>query len=125
VFHVGVAGAPVVDWRDYDTAYTERYLGLPSVNAKGYDDSSLLGYAAKLARPLLVIHGTRDDNVYFFHSLKLCEALFRAGRPFELLPLPGLTHMVPDPAVKEALYGRIIDKLGSVLKPATSHLAMH
>jgi dipeptidyl-peptidase-4 len=125
VFHVGVAGAPVVDWRDYDTAYTERYLGLPSVNAKGYDDSSLLGYASKLVRPLLVIHGTRDDNVYFFHSLKLCEALFRAGRPFELLPLPGLTHMVPDPAVKEALYGRIIDKLGSVLKPATSHLAMH
>lgn len=124
VFHVGVAGAPVVDWRDYDTAYTERYLGLPSVNAKGYDDSSLLGYASKLARPLLVIHGTRDDNVYFFHSLKLCEALFRAGRPFELLPLPGLTHMVPDPAVKEALYGRIIDKLGSVLKPATSHLAI-
>jgi len=117
VFHVGVAGAPVVDWRDYDTAYTERYLGSPSVNGRGYDDSSLLTYAAKLSRPLLVIHGTRDDNVYFFHSLKLCEALFRAGRPFELLPLPGLTHMVPDPAVKEALYGRIVDRLSSVLRP--------
>jgi dipeptidyl-peptidase-4 len=117
VFHVGVAGAPVVDWRDYDTAYTERYLGLPSANPKGYEQSSLLTWAARLSRPLLVIHGTRDDNVYFFHSLKLCEALFRAGRPFELLPLPGLTHMVPDPAVKEALYGRIVDKLSSVLKP--------
>jgi dipeptidyl-peptidase-4 len=116
VFSVGVAGAPVVDWRDYDTAYTERYLGMPDANKAGYDASSLLTYAPKLARPLLVIHGTRDDNVYFFHSLKLCEALFRSGRPFELLPLPGLTHMVPDPAVKEALYGRIVDKFASVLQ---------
>jgi dipeptidyl-peptidase-4 len=117
VFAVGVAGAPVVDWHDYDTAYTERYLGLPSTNAAGYDASSLLTYAPRLERPLLIIHGTRDDNVYFFHSLKLCEALFRANKPFDLLPLPGLTHMVPDPAVKEALYTRIMSKLGATLHP--------
>jgi len=117
VFHVGVAGAPVVDWRDYDTFYTERYLGLPDANPEAYRQSSLLTWAPKLERPLLIVHGTRDDNVYFFHSLKLCEALFRAHRPFELLPLPGLTHMVPDPLVKEALYTRILGTLTNELKP--------
>jgi dipeptidyl-peptidase 4 len=117
VFAAAVAGAPVVDWRDYDTAYTERYLGMPAENAAGYDDSSLLGHAAKLERPLLLIHGTRDDNVYFFHTLKLADALFRAGKRFELLPLPGLTHMVPDASVREALWTRIVQTLVSALRP--------
>ena len=67
VFRVAVAGAPVVDWRDYDTHYTERYLELPEKNPSGYDESSLLTHAGGLTRPLLLIHGTTDDNVYFFH----------------------------------------------------------
>ena len=117
VFQVGVAGAPVVDWRDYDTCYTERYLGLPSENKEGYDSSSLLTYAAGLRRPLLLIHGTSDDNVLFFHSLKLSHALFRAGKPHELLPLPGLTHMVPDPVVTERMWTRIATVLSTALKP--------
>lgn len=117
VFHVGVAGAPVVDWRDYDTGYTERYLGLPAENAEGYDKSSLLTYAAGLRRPLLIVHGTSDDNVMFFHSMKLSHALFRAGKPHELLPLPGLTHMVPDPVVTERLWTRIAATMASALKP--------
>jgi dipeptidyl-peptidase-4 len=112
-----VAGAPVCDWRDYDTFYTERYLGLPDANRAGYQESSLLTYAPSLRRPLMLVHGTRDDNVYFFHTLKLCDALFRAGKPFSLLPLPGLTHMVPDPVVKQQLYGRIADALAAALKP--------
>ena len=107
VFKAAVAGAPVVDWRDYDTHYTERYLGLPEDNAKGYEASSLLTYAAGLARPLLLVHGTSDDNVYFLHTLKLSDALFRAGKPHELLALPRLTHMVPDPVVMERLWARI------------------
>jgi dipeptidyl-peptidase-4 len=107
VFHAAVAGAPVVDWRDYDTFYTERYLGLPDDNAAGYQASSLLDHAAALARPLLIVHGTSDDNVYFFHTLKLCDALFRAGKPFQVLPIPGLTHMVPDPVVIEQLWTRV------------------
>ncbi len=117
VFQVGVAGAPVVDWRDYDTCYTERYLGQPSDNKDGYDRSSLLTYAAELRRPLLLIHGTSDDNVLFFHSLKLSHALFRAGKPHELLPLPGLTHMVPDPIVTERMWTRIASVLSAALKP--------
>jgi dipeptidyl-peptidase 4 len=115
VFHVAVAGAPVVDWRDYDTCYTERYLGLLPAGKPSYDVSSLLTYVPKLTRPLLIIHGTSDDNVYFFHSLKLAEALFRAGKVFELLPLPGLTHMVPDPVVKEQVETRRMKFLLDVL----------
>ncbi len=118
-FRAAVSGAPVVDWRDYDTHYTERYLGLPAENAAGYGASSLLTHAsanATLERPLLLIHGTSDDNVYFFHSLKLADALFRAGRPFELLPLSGLTHMVPDPIVQERLQQRIVGFLARALQ---------
>ena len=113
VFKVAVAGAPVVDWHDYDTHYTERYLGTPDSNAKGYDESSLLTYAPALSRPLLIIHGTADDNVYFFHSLKLAHALFAAGKPFDFLPLSG-THMVADPTTREHLWQRII---GFLLSP--------
>jgi dipeptidyl-peptidase-4 len=65
-----------------------------------------LTYAKDLKRPLLLVHGTADDNVYFRHSLKLADALFRAGRDFDMLPLSGLTHMVPDPVVMRRLYGR-------------------
>jgi dipeptidyl-peptidase-4 len=107
VFRAGCAGAPVVDWHDYDTFYTERYMGLPDENPKGYEAASVLSYADRLERPLLIVHGTVDDNVYFVNSMKLTGALFRAGKPFEFLPLAGFTHMVPDPVVTERLYGRI------------------
>lgn len=109
VFSAGVAGAPVVDWADYDTHYTERYLGLPEENAAGYKTSNVLTYADRLEGKLLLVHGTADDNVYFLHSVKLCDALFRAGREFDFLPLRGLTHMTPEPLVTERLYGRMID----------------
>ncbi|MEO8183515.1 MAG: prolyl oligopeptidase family serine peptidase [Deltaproteobacteria bacterium] len=109
VFRAGVAGAPVTDWRDYDTHYTERYMGLLESSGAAYEASSALTHAGKLERPLLLIHGTTDDNVYFTHSLKLSQALFRAGKPFEMLPLAGFTHMVPDPVVKRALSRRILD----------------
>jgi dipeptidyl-peptidase-4 len=122
VYKAAVAGAPVVDWLDYDTHYTERYLGLPDADPEGYKEGSLLTYAAELERPLLLIHGTADDNVYFRHTLKLAEALFRAGKEFELLPLPGLTHMVPDPVVTQRLWSRIVrhfhEHLGKPSEPA-------
>ena len=107
VFHAGVAGAPVCDWLDYDTHYTERYLGVPPKADFAYKDGSLLTYAAELKRPLMILHGTADDNVYFRHSLKLVDSLFKNGKDFEMVPLSGLTHMVPDPLVMERLHGRI------------------
>lgn len=102
-----VAGAPVVDWRDYDTFYTERYLGLPEANPKAYESSSLLSYVDQAKRPLLLLHGTADDNVYFLHTLKLSDAMFRAGKAHSVLPLTNFTHMVPDPLVTERLWERI------------------
>jgi dipeptidyl-peptidase-4 len=65
-----------------------------------------LPLAPKLERPVLLVHGTADDNVYFRHTLRLTEALFRAGKDVEVLPLSGLTHMVPDPVVTERLWTR-------------------
>lgn len=109
VFKCAIAGAPVADWRDYDTHYTERYMGLPDTNREGYDKASVLTYCKDLRVPLLIIHGTADDNVYFMHSLKMCDALFRAGRKFEFLALPGFTHMVPDPVVTKSLYSRMAE----------------
>jgi len=108
VFRAGVAGAPVTDWRDYDTHYTERYMGLPDENRAGYEATSALTWAKDLTVPLLILHGTADDNVYFFHSLKLCDALFRAGRSFELVPLRGYTHMVADSVGVTQVHGRIV-----------------
>ncbi|HVU63211.1 MAG TPA: prolyl oligopeptidase family serine peptidase [Phycisphaerales bacterium] len=108
VYAAGCAGAPVCDWLDYDTCYTERYLGVPkNDDDPKYKKSSVLTYCKDLQRPLLIIHGTSDDNVYFMHSLKMTQALFREGRPFEFLPLAGFTHMVPDPVVTTRLYSRI------------------
>lgn len=103
IFHAAVAGAPVTDWRLYDTAYTERYLGNPSVDAGPYDHSSLLPLAGQLERPLLLIHGLSDDNVFVAHTLQLSTALLRAGKAHEVLPLSGVTHMTPQPEVAENL----------------------
>jgi dipeptidyl-peptidase 4 len=107
VFKASVSGAPVVDWLDYDSCYTERYLGLPESAPEVYRESSLLTYADKLERPLLLVHGTTDDNVFFRHSLRLADAFFRSGKEFSILPLSGLTHLVPDPVVMEQLWTRI------------------
>jgi dipeptidyl-peptidase-4 len=103
VFHAAVAGAPVTDWRLYDTHYTERYLGHPGESGAAYDHCSLLGDAAKLERPLLIIHGLADDNVVAAHTLRLSAALLAAGRPHSVLPLSGVTHMTPQEEVAENL----------------------
>ena len=102
VFHAAIAGAPVTDWRLYDTHYTERYLGHPDEKPDVYAANSLIDDAPKLERPLLIIHGLADDNVVVAHSVRLSAALVAAGRPHALLPLPGVTHMTPqDDAVAE------------------------
>ena len=108
-YRAAVAGAPVVDWHDYDTFYTERYLGVPPLDSTAYDKSSVLEQAATLSRPLLVIHGTADDNVYFVHSLKLADALNKANRPWTFLPLPGQTHVVSAPEQVKQIYGRALE----------------
>jgi len=106
VFHVAIAGAPVTDWRLYDTHYTERYLGLPGANAQAYDRSGLISLAERSVvspRPLMLIHGLADDNVVVAHTLRLSAALLAAGYPHEVLPLTGITHMASQETVAENL----------------------
>ncbi|MFD6951959.1 peptidase S9 [Nocardiopsis sp. TSRI0078] len=103
VFHAAVAGAPVIDWTLYDTHYTERYLGTPAERPGAYERSSLLAEAAKLERPLMMIHGLADDNVAFAHTQRMSSALMAAGRPHTVLPLSGVTHSPSDPTVAENL----------------------
>ena len=98
-----IAGAPVTDWRLYDTHYTERSLGDPSVDAGPYESTSLIADADKLSRPLLLIHGLADDNVLSAHTLQLSSALLAAGRPHETLLLSGVSHMTPQEVVAENL----------------------
>ena len=116
IFRCAVVGAPVVTWENYDTHYTERYLGLPSENAEGYRASSVLTYASELRRPLLLIHGLTDDNVYAQHSMQLSDALFNAGKPFNFLPLLG-THMVSEPLLRLRRQTRIMEFFDAELKP--------
>lgn len=109
VFHAAVAGAPVTDWRLYDTAYTERYLGLPQEKEDVYDANSLLTRAHALTRPLLLIHGLADDNVLAAHTLQFSSALLAAGRAHSVLPLSGVTHMTPQEVVAENLLRTEVD----------------
>ena len=103
LFHAAVAGAPVTDWRLYDTHYTERYLGNPSIDVSAYEATSLFNDAEHLQQPLLLIHGLADDNVVAAHTLQLSSALLAAGKPHEVLPLSGVTHMTPQEVVAENL----------------------
>lgn len=99
IFRCGIAGAPVTDWALYDTAYTERYLGLPEDSPEVYAHHSLVELAGEwapapgAARPLLLVHGLADDNVVAAHTLRLSAALLATGRPHAVLPLTGATHM--------------------------------
>ncbi len=101
VFHAAVAGAPVTDQRLYDTHYQERYLGHPDEEPEHYRHSSLIDDAAKLTRPLMLIHGLADDNVVVAHTLRLSAALTAAGRPHCVVPLSGVTHMTPQEEIAE------------------------
>ncbi len=117
VFHTAIAGAPVTDWALYDTHYTERYLGDPTTDegAAVYEANSLIPLAPDLTRPLLLIHGLADDNVVAAHTLKLSSALLAAGRPHEVLPLVGVSHMTPQEVVAENLLLHQLDFLSRTL----------
>ncbi|MHC5904434.1 S9 family peptidase [Streptomyces sp. S6] len=116
VFHAAVVGAPVTDLRLYDTHYQERYLGHPAEQPDVYrrnslvDDAGLVD-AAPEHRPMMIIHGLADDNVVVAHSLRLSSALLAAGRPHEVLPLSGVTHMTPQEEVAENLLRLQLDFL--------------
>jgi dipeptidyl-peptidase 4 len=93
-FAAGVSGAPVTDWVLYDTHYTERYLSTPQLNPEGYRQSNVLEFAARLQRPLLLVHGMADDNVLFANSTALMKKLQDLQKPFDLMTYPGGKHGV-------------------------------
>lgn len=116
VFHAAVAGAPVTEWELYDTAYTERYLGTPQEHPERYAAHSLVSRAARLHRPLLLMHGLADDNVVVAHTLRLSAALLASGRAHRVLPLSGITHMTPREDVAENLLLLEVDFLREALR---------
>jgi dipeptidyl-peptidase 4 len=116
VFHAAISGAAPHDQRLYDTHWRERFLGRPDENPEAYARSSTMTEAAGLTRPLLLIHGTADDNVVVAHTLRISSALLAAGRPHQVLPLSGSTHMPTEDAGRQ-LYGLQLDFLAKALGP--------
>ena len=92
VFHVAVAGAPVTSWDGYDTHYTERYMGLPSVNESGYNESAVFDHVPNMRGRLMIVHGLIDENVHFRHTARLINRLIAAGKDYELLIFPDERH---------------------------------
>ena len=116
VFKAGISVAPVTDWHNYDSIYTERYMGLPKDNAQGYDDSSSPRAAEKLHGSLLLVHGTSDDNVHFQNSVQMIDALIKAQKQFRLMLYPNKTHGISGPAARTHLYQMMLDHWERELK---------
>lgn len=111
VFAAGVAGAPVTKWELYDTHYTERYMGMPQIEAAAYRKASALESATAIADPLLLVHGMADDNVVFENATAIMAKLQGAAKPFESMVYPGQTHRVAGPGVSVHLWQTILNFL--------------
>jgi dipeptidyl-peptidase 4 len=107
-FRAGVAVAPVTDWHNYDSIYTERYLGESATNPVGYRDFSVLTSAAHLHGNLLLVHGTGDDNVHIENSIQFIQALIDAGIPYDFQVFPRKTHAIAGNEARVALFNRIL-----------------
>lgn len=116
-FRAGVAVAPVTDWRNYDSIYTERYMSLPSEFASGYRDFSVVNSAANLKGRLLLAHGTGDDNVHLENTVQLVQKLIEAQIRYDLQIYPRKTHSITGPDVRTHLYNRILAHFEEYLMP--------
>ena len=116
-FAMGIAGGTVTDWRDYDTVYTERYMGLPADNPDGYRKSSPRFAAANLHGALMLIHGTIDDNVHMANTIQFAYELQKAQKPFQLMLYPKSRHGITDPALVKHLRSTMLEFVLEHLKP--------
>lgn len=116
-FAAGVAVAPVCDWHLYDTHYTERYMGLPTENASGYEHANVLNHLHNLDAPLLLMHGMADDNVLFTHSTQIMAKLQSLAKPFELMTYPGAKHSMQEREVSIHRFNLILDFFNRHLNP--------
>jgi len=114
-FKAGISVAPVTNWRDYDSIYTERWLGLPKDNARGYDDS-IVSAASSLRGSLLLVHGTSDDNVHFQNTIQMTDALIKAQKQFRLMVYPDKTHGIAGSGTKTQLFHMMEDFWNKELK---------
>ncbi len=117
MFKAGVAVAPVSDWRNYDTIYTERYMGLPKENEDGYKKSAPVNFAADLHGKLLEVHGTSDDNVHMQNTIQMVNAFINAGKQFQLMLYPRKTHGIAGYQARTHLFHLIQDHFEEVLAP--------
>ncbi len=118
-FAAAAAGAPVTDWRLYDTFYTERYMDTPEDNPDGYEASSVFPYAGNLNTPLLLMHGMADDNVTFDNTTRLMAILQEKGKLFEVMTYPGQRHGIRGEALQTHLMRTRIEFLDRNLKPGS------
>ncbi len=116
-FRAGVSVAPVTNWRNYDSIYTERYMSEPSDFPDGYKDFSVVNSAAKLHGRLLLVHGTGDDNVHMENTIQFIQALIEAQKPYDLQLYPRKTHSIAGPDVRTHLYNRILAQFEMYLMP--------
>jgi dipeptidyl-peptidase-4 len=114
-FKAGISVAPVTSQRNYDSIYTERYMGLPKENAKGYDDS-IVSAAGNLRGTLLEAHGTSDDNVHLQNTIQMIDALIKAGKPFRLMLYPNKTHGISGSEARTHLFKMMEDFWNKELK---------
>lgn len=122
-FKAGIAGGSVTDWREYDSFYTERYMGLPEENAAGYDRTSPVMAAGDLHGHVLMIHGELDDNVHPANTMRMVDALQKAGKPFDLMIYPGAAHGIHNPQqvwhMARLSHGFLLDQLANPAKPSS------
>jgi len=104
VIAAGVSVAPVTDFKLYDTIYTERYMRTPQENASGYRDAAAQHYADRLEAPLLIVHGTGDDNVHPQNTVQMIDALERAGKQFDMRLYPNKRHSISGPGIRVNLF---------------------
>jgi len=116
VFHVGVAGAPVTDWRNYDSIYTERYMRRPQDNPEGYEKGSCLTYAKNLKGKLFIHHGAVDDNVHPTNTIQLVQALLKENKTFDLMIYPEQQHGIGFQRYPESRVEYFIEHLKPVVK---------
>ncbi len=114
-FKAGISVAPVTSWHNYDSIYTERYMGLPKDNASGYDDS-IVSAASSLQGSLLLVHGTSDDNVHLQNTIQMTDALIKAGKQFQLMIYPNKTHGIAGPGTRTQLFHMMEDFWNKELK---------
>jgi dipeptidyl-peptidase-4 len=116
-FRAGVSVAPVTDWHNYDSVYTERYMSLPAEFTEGYKDFSVVNSAASLKGHVLLVHGTGDDNVHMENTVQFVQKLIEAGIPYDLQIYPRKTHSISGPDARTHLYNRILAHFEQYLVP--------